>query len=273
MNAIGHIVTTFFDLLLAPFGSHHASALVGLSLLTGAAMAFVFKWTSRASAIRTAKQKIKAHILEMRIYQDDPVLILQGFGATLLANLRYVRTLLRPMLVLIVPLIVVFMQMDARFARRPLSEGTTTLLSVQLRDGTNPFDTPITLSTHDGLTADSRPVRVRETRSVGWRLRVVHPGTHAVSIGAGDHTYAFSVVAGERYRMIGHERNASSWIEPLLHPTMPSIPSGSPLARVAVAYPPAAYPLLLWEIHWIAVFIIYSFLAAIIVKSIIKFEI
>jgi hypothetical protein len=177
------------------------------------------------------------------------------------------------MLVLIVPVVIVFMQMDERFSRRPLSTGAATLISLRLAEGVDPLEAHVTLTVGDGLVQDSRPVRVSETREVAWRVRVADPGTHRVTIETRGNTYTFPVVAGERYRMIGHERSASSWIEPLVHPAMPSIPPASPIARVAVAYPAAAYPLLFWDTHWIAVFIVYSFLAALVLKFVIKFEI
>ncbi len=274
MNAIGHVITLFFDLVLVPFGrTHHTAALVGLSLLTGVGMAFVFKWTSNEKSIRAAKQRLKARILEMRIYQDDPVLIVRAFGGTLFSNVRYIGALMRPMAVLIVPIIIVFMQMDERFSRAPLSEGTTTVLSVQLAKDVDPFETPVALAVGQGLVQDSRPVRIGETNTVSWRLRVADPGTHDVTLTTANRSYEFTVVAAESYRMIGRERRASSWVEPLLHPALPAMPARSPFARVAVDYPAASYPFFFWDTHWIVVFLFYSFLAALVLKYIIKFEI
>jgi hypothetical protein len=273
MNAVGQVITWLFNVILLPFGTtHHTLALVGLSILTGVGMAFVFKWTSNDKAIRAAKDKLKARILEMRIYQDDPVLILKGFGGTLRSNLVYLGTLIKPFLVLIIPVVIVFMQMDERYSRRHLADGSKTILSVQLKEGIDPFETDVVLATKGGVVEDSRPVRIGENRQVGWRLRVEDSGIADVTLSAGDHSYTFPVVAQKAYRMIGHERNASAWIEPLLHPAMPAIPADSPFARIQITYPGAEYPLLFWNVHWIAIFIVYSFLAALALKFIIKFE-
>ncbi|MDH3217883.1 MAG: hypothetical protein OEN01_16670 [Candidatus Krumholzibacteria bacterium] len=274
MNFSGQIVTSFFNLILMPFGTaHHTLGLVALSLLTGVAMAFVFKWTSNDRAIRAAKDKLKARILEMRIYQDDPVLILKGFGGTLKSNLVYLGTLILPVLVLLVPVVIVFMQMDERYSRRPLGDDAKTILSVELRDGVDPYQTEVALVTGSGVVMDSKPVRIAETGEIDWRLRVDEPGTHDITLSANGANYSFPVVAEKNYRMIGHERNASSWIEPLLHPGMPAISDDMPLARVRVGYPGARYPLLGWDVHWIVIFLVYSLLAAIVLKFIIKFEI
>ena len=273
MDTLGHMITTLVNILLVPFGDRHTMGLVALSVLTGVSMAYVFKWTSNAAAIKAAKQKLKGHILEMRIYQDDPVLILRGFGHTLRANGVYLGTLLKPFLILIVPMVIVFMQMDERYSRAPLSRGETTILSVALKEGVDPFGSDIRLNVDGGVVADGLPVRVGETREINWRLRVNTPGTHQVTLSGGGGLYTVPVVAGPSYRMIGRERDGSRWIEPLLHPALPAIPKDSPIARVTLDYPGATWPFLQWRLHWIAIFIIYSFTAAIVLKFVIKFEI
>lgn len=266
------MITSFFNLLVSPFGQNHTWALVALSLLTGVIMAFVFKWTSNPRAIRAAKDRIKGRILEMRIYQDDPAIILKAFGGTLVSNARYLGAILVPFIALIIPVMIIFMQLDERYARRPLGETQQTVLSVELKDGIDPYETPVDLSTSGGVEAATKPVRVSKENEIDWRLRVAAPGTHDVTLTSGDESYTFPVVAKGDYKMIGHTRS-QGWIEPLLHPAFPTIPDGSPISRISIDYPSASYPFLFWNVHWIAIFAIYSALAAIILKFVIKFEI
>ena len=274
MNLLGNMITSLFDIILLPFGkSHQTLALVVLSLLTGVGMAYVFKWTSNQKAIKAAKDKLKGRILEMRIYQDDPLLIVRAFGGTIKSNVVYLGTLIKPFLILIVPVIIIFMQMDERFSRKPLAANERTILSVQLKEGFNPFDNPVQFSSPNGVVADTKPVRIEATREIDWRLRVNREGTHEVTLTSGGESYRFPVVAENRYRMIGKTRNASGLIEPLLHPGLPAIPNGSAIARVRIEYPGASYPLLWWEVHWIVIFLVYSLLAGLTLKFIIKFEI
>lgn len=253
-------------------GSHHTVALVVLSLLTGVLMAFVFKWTSNPRAIKTAKDRLKARILEMRIYQDDPLLILRAFGGTLKSNGVYLSKLLRPVIFLVPPVMIVFMQMDARYSHRPLSEGSQTILSVTLADGTDPYTTPITLETPPGVVAETKPVRVAGPPEVDWRLRITEAGTHTIAVKVAGEAYTFPLVAGPAYRMIGAARHRDGLMEPLLHPALPAIPDQAPIAGVSLRYPSASYPLLAWNVHWIVVFLAYSLIAAIALKFIIKFE-
>lgn len=274
MDVLGRTITGFFDLLLLPLGrGHHTAELVYLSLLTGIVMAFVFKWTSNPTAIRKAKDRRNARFLEMRVYQDDPLLILKAFGGTLRTNLSYLRSLARPFFILLLPLVVVFMQLDERYARRHLEEGAHPVVTVRLKPGQDPFETTATIQAPPGVRQDSKAVRIADTREVSWRIRVAESGMHALTLTAGDMAYTLPVVADPKYRMIGHDRRASSLLEPLLHPALPAFPEGSPVERVRLGYPEARYPLLTWNVHWIVIFIVYSLVAAIVLKFIIKFEI
>lgn len=274
MNVFATVITKITSLAVVPFGYNHTLGLIAISLVTGVVMAFVFKWTQNAQAIRSAKDLITGRVLEMRIYQDDPGHIIRAFGGAMVANGRYVGTLLVPFLVLIVPIAIVFMQLDERYARRELPLGGQTILSVQLKDGYDPYTTNVGLNIEgNGVSKDARPVRVRDSREVDWRLKVNHWGTHTATITAGTSSYSLPLVAQTQYRLVGHMREASSFIEPLLHPALPPIPGDSPIARVSVDYPSASYPFLIWNVHWIVIFLVYSALSAIILKFIIGFEI
>jgi hypothetical protein len=274
MNAIGLVITKFFDVLLLPFGqTHQTLALVALSLLTGIGMAYVFKLTSNQKRIKVAKDRFKARVLEMRIYQDDPVLILSGFFGAMKMNLFYLSTVLKPFFILILPVVIVFMQMDERFSRYNLDKGETTLLTVTLKEGFDPISADVSLACGDGVVEDSKPVRIRDSREIDWRLRVVDAGAHEMTLSAGDHSYSFPLVADPAYRMIGHTKSASSFIEPLLHPALPPTPKDGPFQRVAIHYPGRSYSLFGWHTHWIVIFLFYSLLGALALKFLLKIEI
>ncbi|UCG53675.1 MAG: hypothetical protein JSW58_09010 [Candidatus Latescibacterota bacterium] len=274
MNAIGSIITGFFDVLVLPFGkTHQTLGLVWISLLTGVGMAYAFKITSNQKAIKKAKDRLKARILEMRLYQDDPVLIFKGLGGALRGNLVYLSNILVPFLVIVIPVVIVFMQLDGRYAKSHLTSDVTTILRVELKEGNDPFATDVHLETGDGVTIVGNPVRVAETREVDWRLRVASPGTHEITLTAAGQSYSFPLVAEKGYRMIGHVRQASSFLEPLLHFPLPAIPDESPFYSIHVKYPSARYPIFGWRVHWIVIFLVYSLISAAALKFALKIEI
>ncbi len=274
MDSISKIITGFFDLLVLPFGrTHHTLALVWLSLLTGVGMAYVFKLTSNQKKIKRAKDRFKSYILEMRIYQDDLGAVIRAFFRALIANFGYLAQTLRPLLVLIVPVVIIFMQLDERYARGHMPVGSTSLLTVGLESGTDPFEKNLDLQCSEGVSIDAGPVRIHETNEIDWRLRIISPGTHTVSVTVDGHSYEAPVIAEPLHQMVGHKRSASSIIEAFLHPALPPIPKHSLITLVHLRYPGVSYPMLFWDVHWIVIFIIYSLIGAIVIKLLVGFEI
>ncbi len=78
--------------------------LVVISVLTGVAMLLVLQRVSDPVRIRLAKRKVQAHLLELRMFQDEPRVIWGAQKALLGANLRYMALMLRPALWMTVPL-------------------------------------------------------------------------------------------------------------------------------------------------------------------------
>jgi hypothetical protein len=274
MNAVSKIITTVLDVLLVPFGrAQHTLGLVWLSLLTGVAMAYVFKATSDERAIRRAKNRFTSYILEMRIYQDDLRVVFGSFFRALSANVLYLRSILKPVLVLIIPVVLVFMQLDERYGRSQLSPGSTTVLTLRLARGADLYEPGVSIACSPGAAVDAGPVRIFDTREIAWRIRIASPGTHSATIVAGGFQYSLPIVAEPSYRMIGHSRSTSPFFEPLLHPALPAISRGSPIESVRIHYPGASYPFLFWDVHWIVLFIVYSLIAALAMKLIVGFEI
>jgi hypothetical protein len=274
MDATATVITQIVDVLVLPFGrTHHTLQLVWLSLLTGLGMAYVFKLTSSQKAIKRTKDRVKARILEMRLYQDDLVLIFKGLSGALKGNFAYLGTIFVPFLIIIVPVAIIFMQLDQRYSRASLTPGSTVLLSAQLKEGFDPFQTGVDLTRTEGVTVQGKPARDAATRETIWELRVDSTDTHTLTLYAKGTTYSFPLVAEESYRMIGHERSAAGIFEPLLHPGLPPIPAASPLQRVRVEYPPARHWLLGMRVHWIVIFLVYSLISAAALKFLIGIEI
>ena len=110
-----------FDALFAVLGRLGPEASMAVvSLLVGLFMLFIFKRTSNQAGIRRAKDRIKAHLLELRLYKSDFGQTMRSQGRILAANGRYFLHALKPMLVIVVPILLVLVQLDARFGARAL---------------------------------------------------------------------------------------------------------------------------------------------------------
>jgi hypothetical protein len=273
LQGFSSILTAFFDVLVMPFGDNRAAALWALSLATGVALIFLFKATSNQERIKATRDAFKARILEMRIYQDDILLILKALGAALWTNVAYLRASLKPILVLLVVALPVFVQLDERYGRGPLAPGATTLLTVTLKDGVDPMTTPIAADGGAAVAIDAPPVRVPREREIDWRLEVREAGVHPFTVTVYDTPYRFPVVAAESNRTIGHSRTANSRSDALLHPALPEIPRNSAIQSVTLRYPSPDYPLVFWRAPWWVVFLVLVSLGALIPKFLFRIEI
>ena len=133
MAVVNTVLNGLFDLLMFPFRALDAWwGMVAISLLTGLLMLAVFRLTSNQAGIRAAKDRIKAHLLEMRLFKDN---FRVSFGAQrqiLAANWRYIGYSAKPLLVMIVPLVLILIQLNFWFGYEPLAVGQTAILKVRI---------------------------------------------------------------------------------------------------------------------------------------------
>lgn len=265
-------MTVAFDVLLLPFGSHRLAALLVLSALAGAGLALLFKATSDQARIRRARDVFKARVLEMRIYPDDFVLIARSLAGALASQLTYLRAALKPILIVLVVALPVFVQMEARFAPAPLRAGDPTLVTATLKQGLDPLAVPASLEGRGGVEVDPRPLRVPATREIVWRARLTESDAPSLSLTLYDRPYTFPLAASRDTRVIGHTRAAHGVADALLHPGLPPVPKDSPLAAVRITYPADSYRILGHRMNWLAVFLIGSFVGAVVPAMVLRIQ-
>ncbi|NOR12743.1 MAG: hypothetical protein GQ545_05770, partial [Candidatus Aminicenantes bacterium] len=111
MWTFNRVFGKIFDLLFIPFRDMNPwVGMIIISFLTGLLMLVIFRYTSNQAGIKKAKNKIKAHLLELRLYKDSLGLSLKAQGNILLANLKYITHSFKPMLVMIIPVILILIQ-------------------------------------------------------------------------------------------------------------------------------------------------------------------
>jgi hypothetical protein len=180
---------------------------------------------------------------------------------------------LKPILFIIVPVMVIFVQVDARYSREPFKAGDKFILTVALDEGVDPFDQDFALGSKGSIQIDAGPVRVLEPPEISWRLAVAKAGRFDMTVSVGSDSYVFPIEAEPRLGIIGHHRQAHSFWDPFLHPGLPAIPSGSSIAGVEIRYPSASHSLFGWHTHWLVVLLVYSLLGALVAKFLFKVEI
>lgn len=108
---LNRAVGSLFNLIFLPFSSFNPwVAMLVVSLLTALLMLFIYKKTSNQEGIRLVKNRIKARLLEIRLYQTDLRTRTGSQKELLAANLQYLLYNLKPLLVMIVPIFLILAQ-------------------------------------------------------------------------------------------------------------------------------------------------------------------
>ncbi|HOI45163.1 MAG TPA: hypothetical protein PLX50_06090, partial [Candidatus Aminicenantes bacterium] len=136
---LNSVIGAIFDALLWPFRRMNPwFGMIAVSWLTALLMLFIFRRTSNQDGIRAVKNKIKAHLLELRLYKDSLGVSLKAQGQILLANLKYIGYNSKPMLVMIVPILLILIQLNLWFGAQALSPGQTALVKMKLDESRSP---------------------------------------------------------------------------------------------------------------------------------------
>ncbi len=248
--------------MLSPFsGRNPMMSLIPLSVLLGVVMLWVFGRTSNQAAIRKVKSELYAHLYEMRLFTDEPLLIWKAQWGLLTANVRYIAMMLVPALVLTAPMILIFAQLECFYGYAPLAPGQETIVTVQLKG--QGAQAPV-LHTPDGIAVESPAIRVNGSQQISWRIRALRPVTGDLQFLFPGQTLDKSVKVGAEPQYVS-ERRVSSALDLLWYPAESRLPAG-PVDWIELRYPPATVHALGLDLHWLVWMLIFSMASALIFK-------
>ncbi|MFN0007621.1 MAG: hypothetical protein ACKVXR_06910 [Planctomycetota bacterium] len=247
MNSLNHAVSRVFDLFLAPLDSiGRPFALVLASAVFGVIAIVLFKHVSAQRRIKAAKNKIKGHLIEIRIYQDDLAIVGKAIGKVLARNLQYLALNLAPFVPLSIPFVIVLAQLVVRYGYAPaevhgpeqaILPGRGSMVEVELSPERAADIAGLRIELPEGVRALSPLVRVPSEGRAFQEVAAIAPGARAIR---------FVLPGGERAEK---EFSAGFWSGPLqpergtgffsalLWPAEDSFSQDSPFRRIRVEYP------------------------------------
>ncbi len=265
-----------FDIVLAPFAKINPLWGLGVvSFITGAVMVFIFKYVSNQEGIRRSKAKVRGYFLEVWIYKHDFKVVTGSIGRILLANLKYMRFAVAPLIVLMIPVILIMVHLNLRYNDRPLNPGETAILTAEFNQMDILEDLELTAISEGGFAVETPPVRAIAAGEVSWRLRAESPGKRFVTIfWSGGEVKKEIVVGSDKVSKTSFRRSAANSLsDALFLPGEKPLPSGSPVISVSVKYPPRQLRVLGIGVHWIVVFFVLSIVAGFALKGVFGVEI
>jgi hypothetical protein len=273
---VNSVLSYLFDLVMTPFQPlNPLLSLFFFSLLTGIFMLLVFRYTSDQKGIKETKDKIKAYLLEIRIFKDNLSIQLSAQKKLLIYNAIYMKHAIRPVLFMIVPVAIVIIQMDAWYGRRPLRPGDSTIVSIQVSDeGRSKLLSNTSIEVEKGMTVEKPSLRIFETGELDRTIRAGEAGVHRIRVTVAGHSFPKDVIVsdGRLARVSALSVNSGSW-RAILTPGAEALSENAFLKRIEVCYPSRSVEIFDWKIHWLIVFFIFTTVIAFSLKKFFKVEI
>jgi len=256
---INNILNPVFHLLFLPFaGRDPLWALIWISLLTAVLALLIYRYFSSQDLIKQVKNQIKAHILEMRLFQQDPVLMGRAVRSVLGANLFYLRLNLKPFLFMFIPVILILIQTEARIGYRPLHTGESVKVrSFWISEKAMDEPTCYQLNPSEGLAVNGSPLRIKENREILWKINAHKIENTLFSLSNGNETVSIPVQVSDSSRLVP----ISPWngqkgsLKNLFFPAAHLLPSGGELTTIEIDYPQREIHLWGYNFHWIWAFL------------------
>jgi hypothetical protein len=248
MNAINGAFTSVFDAVLTPFEMMGTEvALILISGLFGIAALIVFKHISSQAGIKRSKNKIKGHMIEIRLYQDDLVLVSKAICKVLIRNVQYLTFNFGPILPLLIPFAFVMAQFVVRYSFEPIPitaagtevlPGGGTLIKVDFAEDQGELAKGLEVRYPEGLEPISPLVRLasgKARQEIVARQAGVYDITFILADGS-ELTKQLVAGADTEVRWMQPER-VQSTLESILWPAEAKIASDSPIERISFVYP------------------------------------
>jgi len=196
----------------------------------------VFRLTSNQPEIVAAKDKIKAHFLELRLFNDNLTVTLAAQAKIVIYTLKYLRHTLLPAILLLVPFTLLVIQIESTYAWRSLEIGESTILTIKLNGSRGIDKLSPRLSAPAGLLLETPALRIDETNQILWRIRALAPGVHTVNVDLGGAGFERGIAVGIRGLQFTPTVYSRNDVRTLTSPGTVPLP-GDGVSSITVSYP------------------------------------
>jgi len=273
MNLFNALMRSLFAVLLGPLrNAHPLWGLALVALLTALLALLIYRRASNQPAIRRAKDKIRGHLLEVRLYRDDGAIVLRALLGMLANDAKYLAHSLVPMAFLILPVIAILAQLNLWYGYRAPLPGQTILLRARFSSSPPPIE-DLRLSLPRNLQPDAPPLLIQSENEIDWRIRDLGPaGRFTAQLQVAGQTYPKSVTFSSTRALLSPKATAEGLRQAFLFPGERTLPKHGPLLSLETNYPPASVPLFGWRLHWLIPFFILTMIFAFALKGLLRVD-
>ena len=279
MAALNSLLAGVIDVALAPLALLPPLAGLALvSLATAVALLLVFRKTSNQAQLAAVKRAIHAGFFELRLFGDDVPAILRTELEMLRHSLTYLRLSFVPVLWLIIPLTILIVHLDFYFGYTGLVPGTRALLTATLDHGGH-ADAPSDRGSNGGPPVDSVTIEVPSSirvdtpavwfpgaRQMVWRLTPSATGNYVVRVRLGGEAFEKTLKVSDGVGRRSPVRVRGRALEQLLNPSEAPLPVDSQVNSMAVTYPRREIRVLGWDVNWLVLYFVLSFVLMLLLR-------
>src|ERR1700733_4355537 len=201
-------------LALALWGINSPLILVIIvSIVVGLIMVVLFGYTSDQKKIHVAKDQLKAHLLAVRLFQDQLPVVMKTYGRIVLGTGRYLRLAFMPLLYVIIPITLLIVQLDRYLGLNAAQTSQAFLVSVKAApDVLN----DVKLELPAEMATSAPVVHIPADNEVVWRVVAAKDGTYNINVGAGGQTFSKQVVVSPDVSRLSPARRRGHWSDRML---------------------------------------------------------
>ena len=263
--------TPISSFIPAVASNHALIVLLVIAILTCLVIIVLFGYLSDQNSVRVAKDQLRAQLLAVRLFQDQPQVVVRAYGRILTGTGRYLRVSFKPLAIIIVPMIAFLVYCDHYFGSLPFQANQPILLKARL-DKADALDN-VSLRLPPGLSESAPAVHIADNNEVDWRLVASADGHYTVNVLAGGQELAKQVVVSNNLTHLSDCRLRGAFWQRLLECGEPALPAAAPVRLLAVNYPARDIDLGPWTTNWLVIYFVVSLAAALLFKFILGIEI
>lgn len=266
------LVNQLFDLIFFPFRSlNPIYGLLAVSVLTGILMVLIFRTTSNQAGIKQVKERIKAHLLAIRLFQDQLDVVLRTHARILGSALSYMGFSLRPLAVMFLPIVLIMVQLEMRLGQHPARAEESFLVAATFAEADGLEQTSLRLP--PGLALTAPPLRIFDRKEITWRVEASEAGDFTLGVVVGEKAFAKTVTVGNSAARLSSKRVRAGLVNQFLYPGEPPLPREAPVESIEIKYRPRSIDSGLFESHWLVPFFGLSLIAGLALKGVLRTEI
>jgi len=272
MTKFNLLVTKIFDYILYPFSFLNPFwAILFLSFVSSIVVLIIYAAVSNPNRIKDAKDKIKGHILAIRIYRDHWKVLLLSFVKSLFYTLKYFTLNFFPIIFILPILFFVFAQMEVRYGYRPFVKGEETVVKVRFTDDFDLKTSNVKIEKTDKVERKIPPVFVEALNEADYVFKIKSDKTFYLNFNVNGELYKkkFSVLNGKgnKSEALGIKTFFVSNPEVFLYPAENKVIENSEIKYIYTKYPPYRIKFLGTKLHWLWHYLLWTLIIVLALKN------